>query len=257
MRMAHAMLPGAALGFLARRPVAAGDEPRRLRRRPRGGAARRRRRPAHARLREDASFAAFYLMSLALGRADRLAARQQCRPAARPVRHRPGGRRRRAHPGRPRIASVTAAGPRRRSTGRWSSNASTRASCARSGAARARLHICCSWCWSCSTWWRLPGAGHADGGRPDDAARRRRRASGRRGLVMALIAAPASGLRRELSACWPRLLPFNVPSGPAIILTSGAGYLALHAVGPKGGLLWRARPAPASRSLNRKRSDTP
>jgi zinc/manganese transport system permease protein len=64
--MAHAILPGAALGYLDRRPVAGGDDA--------GGLAAglvvalaRRWWRASPSLREDATLAAFYLISLALG----------------------------------------------------------------------------------------------------------------------------------------------------------------------------------------------
>ena len=45
--MSHAILPGAAIGYLARRPVAVGHDARRLRRRARGGARRGPRRALH------------------------------------------------------------------------------------------------------------------------------------------------------------------------------------------------------------------
>ena len=64
--MSHAILPGAAIGFLVAGLSLSGHEPRRLRRRPRGGAAAGLVARATA-LREDASLAAFYLVSLALG----------------------------------------------------------------------------------------------------------------------------------------------------------------------------------------------
>ncbi len=36
----------------------------------------------------------------------------------------------------------------------------------------------------------------------------------------------------------------NLPSGPAIILTSGAGYLLSMLLGPKGGVVWQLVPRP-------------
>lgn len=63
--MAHALLPAAAVGH--RRAVGDGDERRRLRRRVGGAAGRRSDAPRTGQRVEDASFAAFYLIALALG----------------------------------------------------------------------------------------------------------------------------------------------------------------------------------------------
>ena len=139
--MAHAILPGAARRLSRRRAVAAGDDASAA---SLAGVDRRGRWPASSRaftaLKEDASLAAFYLLSLALGVTHRVAARLERRPAARAVRHRAGARRQ-----RPSAARLDRHRHRRWrspcSTGRSCSNASTRSSCARSAAPATPTHL--------------------------------------------------------------------------------------------------------------------
>src|SRR4029078_4586750 len=56
-------------------------------------------------------------------------------------------------------------------------------------------------------------------------------------IIVAVIAAFAASLAGLLLSYHT-----NVPTGPAIILLSGAGYLASMLVGVKGGLLWKLVP---------------
>jgi zinc/manganese transport system permease protein len=56
-------------------------------------------------------------------------------------------------------------------------------------------------------------------------------------IVVAVAAALASSLIGLLVSYYA-----NLPSGPAIILTAGAGYLVSVLFGVQGGLLWRLMP---------------
>ena len=85
---------------------------------------------------------------------------------------------------------------------------------------------------------RLPGAGHADGGGDDDAARRV-------GPLLALSAARqiplAAGLGLFSSVAGLLVsYHFNVPASPAIILAAGGCYLFSIVGGPRGGCCGRA-----------------
>jgi hypothetical protein len=101
--------------------------------------------------REDASFAAFYLMALAAGRDADLAVRQQRGPDARALRQRAGGGRRRAAAGG-RREHGHAAGAGHRLPAAAGGSASTPASCAPwAGAVPGTIRS--SWCWWWPTWW--------------------------------------------------------------------------------------------------------
>ena len=56
-------------------------------------------------------------------------------------------------------------------------------------------------------------------------------------IVVAVVAAFAASFAGLLLSYHT-----NVPTGPAIILLSGAGYLASMLVGVKGGLIWQLVP---------------
>ena len=170
--MAHAILPGAAVGYLRRRPVAAAMTIGGLV----AGFAVALLAGVVARstvLKEDASLAAFYLISLALGvtlvslRGSNvdllhvlfgtvLALDDDDAAADRRHRDRDAGRARRC------------------SIARSCWNASIPASCARSAAAGGPAHHRLPRPRRAQPRRRLPCARHAAGGRPDDAARRRR-----------------------------------------------------------------------------------
>jgi zinc/manganese transport system permease protein len=56
-------------------------------------------------------------------------------------------------------------------------------------------------------------------------------------ILVAVAAAFASSLIGLLVSYYA-----NLPTGPAIILTAGAGYLASMLIGVQGGLLWQLMP---------------